>query len=78
LAEIEQAEIPVAFDELARRFAAMRDTLQEQRNDDPEIATLKKQANAALAVLISTRPRVYWTRSGRGGEHCRRTPHLLF
>jgi len=29
----------------------MRDTLQEQRNDDPEIATLKKQANAALAVL---------------------------
>jgi len=51
LAEIEQAEIPVAFDELARRFAAMRDTLQEQRNDDPEIATLKKQANAALAVL---------------------------
>ena len=78
LAEVEQAAIPAAFDELARRFATMRDTLQEQCNDDPEIATLKKQANAALAVLISTRPRVYWTRSGRGGEHCRRTPHLLF
>jgi hypothetical protein len=37
LAEVEQAAIPAAFDELARRFATMRYTLREQRNDDPEI-----------------------------------------
>ena len=28
----------------------MRDTLRRQRNDDPEIAALKKQANGALAA----------------------------
>jgi hypothetical protein len=39
LAKVEQAAIPAAFDEVARRFATMRDTLQEKRNDDPEIAT---------------------------------------
>jgi hypothetical protein len=50
LADIEPAAIPDAFDELARRFAAMRDTLQQQRNDDPEIAALKKQASAALTA----------------------------
>jgi hypothetical protein len=50
LAEIEPVAIPDAFDELARRFAAMRNTLQQQRNDDPEIAALKKQASAALTA----------------------------
>ena len=48
LAEIEPAAIPDAFDELARRFAVMRDALQRQGNDDPEIATLKQQASDAL------------------------------
>jgi len=50
LAGIEPAAIPGAFDELVRRFAAMRDALQQQRNDDPEIATLKQQASDALAA----------------------------
>ncbi len=50
LAGIEPAAIPGAFDELARRFAAMRDALQQQRNDDPGIASLKQQAGNALAA----------------------------
>jgi tetratricopeptide (TPR) repeat protein len=50
LAGTEPAAIPSAFEELVRRFAAMRDALQQQRNDDPEIATLKQQASDALAA----------------------------
>ena len=72
LAGTEPAAIPGAFDELVRRFAAMRDALQQQRNDDPEIATLKQQASDALAPLIWIRPSVCCPRSARGNARCRR------
>ena len=49
LGQVEQSRIPEAFDEVARRFAAMRDIFQEQPSDDPEIATLKERMTAALA-----------------------------
>ncbi len=48
LSVTDDAQIPQTFDELAGRFAAMRDALAAQRNDDPEIASLKRQAGAAL------------------------------
>ncbi len=48
-AGVEPASVPDIFNELARRYAAMREALERQSNDDPEIATLKQQAGAALA-----------------------------
>ena len=50
LRELEQAAIPGAFDELARRFATMRDALQEQHNDDPGL-----DPYAAASIVLGVR-----------------------
>jgi len=50
LGELEQAAIPGAFDELARRFATMRDALQEQHNDDPGL-----DPYAAASIVLGVR-----------------------
>ena len=50
LGELEQAAIPGAFDELARRFTTMRDTLQEQHNDD-----LGLDPYAAASIVLGVR-----------------------
>ena len=50
LGELEQAAIPGAFDELARRFTTMRDTLQEQHNDDPGL-----DPYAAASIVLGVR-----------------------
>ena len=50
LGELEQAAIPSAFDELARHFATIRDTLQEQHNDD-----LGLDPYAAASIVLGVR-----------------------
>ena len=50
LADIEPEAVPRAFEELARRFAAMRDALQQHSNQDPKITALRQQASEALTA----------------------------